>query len=342
MLLSGHSSASASGPQQQSAEPSRSSLSSRGSSPAASSTGQQCAGSMAKWIKEHLGFKSSKPPPPAPPKPDYRQCQAGGGQPHHHHHHHLHSSTGLQFPVTPAGQPDILAAYKLQKDRDFEDPYTTSNNAATTSIPNSSVVPSAPPASTAQSPSSPSPDVKYVSPKHRLIKVDTGDKGASSPTSSTNPNTSNSASSGVSGIKSPPAIAVAPQLDDSKQDKVVIVEDYADPFDAKQGPGSHATAETVTENDGYMEPYEAQKMMAEIRRRGSKELSSKPLHLYDTPYEPSENGIDSECETSDQRPRESRLPQDDERPPEEYDQPWEWKKERISKAFAEAAKDLCT
>ncbi|KAM5171104.1 SH2 domain-containing adapter protein F isoform 1-T1 [Mantella aurantiaca] len=334
MLLSGHSSASASGPQQQSAEPSRSSLSSRGSSPAASSTGQQCAGSMAKWIKEHLGFKSSKPPPPAPPKPDYRQCQAGGGQPHHHHHHHLHSSTGLQFPVTPAGQPDILAAYKLQKDRDFEDPYTTSNNAATTSIPNSSVVPSAPPASTAQSPSSPSPDVKYVSPKHRLIKVDTGDKGASSPTSSTNPNTSNSASSGVSGIKSPPAIAVAPQLDDSKQDKVVIVEDYADPFDAKQGPGSHATAETVTENDGYMEPYEAQKMMAEIRRRGSKELSSKPLHLYDTPYEPSENGIDSECETSDQRPRESRLPQDDERPPEEYDQPWEWKKERISKAFA--------
>jgi len=34
------------------------------------------------------------------------------------------------------------------------------------------------------------------------------------------------------------------------------------------------------------------------------------------------------------RPRESRLPEDDERPPEEYDQPWEWKKERISKAFA--------
>ncbi|MEE6507993.1 hypothetical protein FKM82_018081, partial [Ascaphus truei] len=33
-------------------------------------------------------------------------------------------------------------------------------------------------------------------------------------------------------------------------------------------------------------------------------------------------------------PRESRLPQDDERPPEEYDQPWEWKKDRISKAFA--------
>ncbi|XP_073474992.1 SH2 domain-containing adapter protein F isoform X2 [Aquarana catesbeiana] len=345
MLLSGHSSVPASGAQQQSAEPnridraepSRGSLSSRGSPPAASSTGQQCAGSMAKWIKEHLGFKSSKPPPPAPPKPDYRQCQAGGGgqSHHHHHHHHLHSA-GLQFPATPAGQPDILTAYKLQKERDFEDPYTTTSPGATTtcSSANSSVVPSAPPASTAQSPSSPSPDVKYVSPKHRLIKVDTGDKGASSPTSSTNPTATNSSSTGGSAIKSPPATAVAPQLEDSKQDKVIIVEDYADPFDAKQGPGNQATAETITENDGYMEPYEAQKMMAEIRRRGSKELPGKPLHLYDTPYEPSENGIDSDCEKSDQRPRESRLPQDDERPPEEYDQPWEWKKDRISKAFA--------
>ncbi|XP_018428450.1 PREDICTED: SH2 domain-containing adapter protein B-like, partial [Nanorana parkeri] len=271
MLLSGHSTAPASGlQQQQSAEPSRtvradtsrSSLSSRGSPPAASSTGQQCAGSMAKWIKEHLGFKSSKPPPPAPPKPDYRQCLAGGAQPHHHHHHHHHlHSTGLQFPVTPAGQPDILAAYKLQKERDFEDPYTTTSSSTTSaSLPNSSVVPTAPPASTAQSPSSPSPspDVKYVSPKHRLIKVDTGDKGASSPTSSTNPSASNPSST----IKSPPATAVTPQLEDGKQDKVVIVEDYADPFDAKQGPGSQATAEIVTENDGYMEPYEAQKMMA--------------------------------------------------------------------------------
>uniref|UniRef100_A0A8C5M008 Src homology 2 domain containing F n=1 Tax=Leptobrachium leishanense TaxID=445787 RepID=A0A8C5M008_9ANUR len=68
--------------------------------------------------------------------------------------------------------------------------------------------------------------------------------------------------------------------------------------------------------------------------RGSKELPSKPLHLYDTPYEPTENGLDTEEEKSCQQPRESRLPQDDERPPEEYDQPWEWKKDRISKAFA--------
>ncbi|XP_023602316.1 SH2 domain-containing adapter protein F isoform X3 [Myotis lucifugus] len=80
-----------------------------------------------------------------------------------------------------------------------------------------------------------------------------------------------------------------------------------------------------------MEPYEAQKMMAEIR--GSKETATQPLPLYDTPYEPEEEGATPEGEGAPW-PRESRLPEDDERPPEEYDQPWEWKKERISKAFA--------
>ncbi|XP_032872373.1 SH2 domain-containing adapter protein F-like, partial [Amblyraja radiata] len=94
----------------------------------------------------------------------------------------------------------------------------------------------------------------------------------------------------------------------------------------------------VVVNDGYMEPYEAQRMMAEIRRRGSKEAPGKPLPLYDTPYEPVENGggngEGAAERVSAQRPRDSRLPEDDERPPGEYDQPWEWKKERISKAFA--------
>lgn len=76
-------------------------------------------------------------------------------------------------------------------------------------------------------------------------------------------------------------------------------------------------------------------MFTEIRSggRGPKEGPVRQLPLYDTPYEPAENGGDSDPERS-RCPRESRLPQDDERPPEEYDQPWEWKKERISKAFA--------
>lgn len=60
------------------------------------------------------------------------------------------------------------------------------------------------------------------------------------------------------------------------------------------------------------------------------------MQLYDTPYE-DERGrrlgalyseLQEECKES------SRLPQDDERPADEYDQPWEWKKDNISKAFA--------
>uniref|UniRef100_A0A3Q2EE41 Src homology 2 domain containing F n=1 Tax=Cyprinodon variegatus TaxID=28743 RepID=A0A3Q2EE41_CYPVA len=234
---------------------------------------------MAKWFKEHLGFKTAKAPPPAPPKPDYRHCHSGapGAQ---------QTGSGATFP-SPA-QPDILAAYKLQKELDFEDPYTPGGNISFGSSLNS-VVPS---------------DNKYVSPKHRLIKVETIEKSSAAP-------------------------------GDSKE-KLIILEDYADPFDAEQAGGAPTTTEKVTtENDGYMEPYEAQKMMAEIRSsgRGSKEGSVKQLPLYDTPYEPTENGGDPDPERL-RCPRESRLPQDDERPPEEYDQPWEWKKERISKAFA--------
>lgn len=73
----------------------------------------------------------------------------------------------------------------------------------------------------------------------------------------------------------------------------------------------------------------------EIRQKGLREAPARPLHLYDTPYEPVLGGLDMDGDRPPcPRPRESRLPEDDERPPEEYDQPWEWKKERISKAFA--------
>uniref|UniRef100_A0A670KDX1 SH2 domain-containing protein n=1 Tax=Podarcis muralis TaxID=64176 RepID=A0A670KDX1_PODMU len=57
------------------------------------------------------------------------------------------------------------------------------------------------------------------------------------------------------------------------------------------------------------------------------------LQLYDTPYEEKEPEADPEGRPPS-KPRESRLPQDDERPADEYDQPWEWKKNHISRAFA--------
>ncbi|XP_056355779.1 SH2 domain-containing adapter protein F isoform X2 [Oenanthe melanoleuca] len=252
----------------------------------------QCVGTMARWLREHLGFRSARPAPPAPPKPDYR----AGPPP--------------QPPLPPGGaaeplaaaQPDIVAAYRLQKERDFEDPY------------------SGPPPAAAAAPDGP----RYVSPKHRLIKVEAVEKVPASPPPP---------------VPAPPSSPPAgPEAPEEPPQELAVLEDYADPFDAAQVAGSQAGLEKVMENDGYMEPYEAQKMMAEIRQKGLREAPARPLHLYDTPYEPVLD-MDSECSACP-RPRESRLPEDDERPPEEYDQPWEWKKERISKAFAGPSEGL--
>ncbi|XP_016371826.1 SH2 domain-containing adapter protein D-like isoform X1 [Sinocyclocheilus rhinocerous] len=257
---------------------------------------------MARWFKEHLGFKTTKAPPPAPPKPDYRHFHTAVSSPPAFH---LQQQTGTGLM---SAQPDILTAYKLQKELDFEDPYT----------PGGTV-----PFSTGLS-SAGSPDVKYVSPKHRLIKVETVERSGSS----------SGSSSGATAVKSPSSPPVEPE--NGKQEKLIILEDYADPFDAAdQVGGTQTVTEKPTENDGYMEPYEAQKMMAEIRGgRAPKDSPVRQLPLYDTPYEPEENGGDPDGGVCS---RESRLPQDDERPPEEYDQPWEWKKDRISKAFAGSA-----
>ncbi|XP_025246655.1 LOW QUALITY PROTEIN: SH2 domain-containing adapter protein F [Theropithecus gelada] len=253
----------------------------RGAGGAGAGPGGGGSGGVAKWLREHLGFRGgggggggSKP---APPEPDYRPPAPSPAAP-------------------PAPPPDILAAYRLQRERDFEDPYSggSSGSAAL-------ATPAAP---------GPTPPPRHGSPPHRLIRVETP------------------------GPPAPPAderISGTP----ASSDRLAILEDYADPFDVQEtgegSAGASGAPEKVPENDGYMEPYEAQKMMAEIR--GSKETATQPLPLYDTPYEPEEDGATPEGEGAPW-PRESRLPEDDERPPEEYDQPWEWKKERISKAFA--------
>lgn len=106
----------------------------------------QCVGTMARWLREHLGFRSAKPAPPAPPKPDYR---AGPPQP-------PPPPGGAAEPLASV-QPDIVAAYRLQKERDFEDPYS-----------------GAPPPAAPDGP-------RYVSPKHRLIKVEAAEKSPAGP-----------------------------------------------------------------------------------------------------------------------------------------------------------------
>ncbi|NXL39723.1 SHE protein, partial [Glaucidium brasilianum] len=153
-----------------------------------------------------------------------------------------------------------------------------------------------------------------------------------------------------------PAVPSPPQ--------VIILEDYADPYDAKRTKGQRE-AERLGENDGYMEPYDAQQMITEIRRRGSKdppvkaillldgpgeagegggksepakrpggkEAAGKGPQLYDTPYEPGE-GVAGGTPERRARAGDGRLPENDERPAGEYEQPWEWKKEQIVKALS--------
>ncbi|XP_065797371.1 SH2 domain-containing adapter protein F isoform X3 [Muntiacus reevesi] len=255
----------------------------RGAGGAGAGPGGGGSGGVAKWLREHLGFRGGGGGggggggKPAPPEPDYRPPAPSQAAP-------------------PAPPPDILAAYRLQRERDFEDPYS-GGPSGTAAL----ATPAAP---------GPTPPPRHGSPPHRLIRVETPGPPAPPPEER---------------ISGHPA----------SSDRLAILEDYADPFDVQEtgeGPiGASGVPEKVPENDGYMEPYEAQKMMAEIR--GSKETAAQPLPLYDTPYEPEEEGATPEGEGAPW-PRESRLPEDDERPPEEYDQPWEWKKERISKAFA--------
>ena len=108
----------------------------------------------------------------------------------------------------------------------------------------------------------------------------------------------------------------------SKKDKVTIADDYSDPFDAKNDLKSKAGK---GESAGYMEPYEAQRIMTEFQKQESVRLPRKGIQLYDTPYEPEGQSVDSDSEsTVSPRLRESKLPQDDDRLADEYNQPWEW------------------
>ncbi|KAL3047734.1 hypothetical protein OYC64_021838 [Pagothenia borchgrevinki] len=235
---------------------------------------------MAKWLKDYLSFGSRKVPP-QPPTPDYTESE-------------------------------ILKAYRLQRDMDFEDPYEDSESRSRgesgTSDPATPVYGSPMKSSTV--------DVK--SPKHRLIKVDSQELGRTK------------------------ILLSAVSLDDQQEPVVPSAPlardtDYSDPFDAHMSHRSEPDLRTVPcENNGYMEPYEAQRVITELQRGPGGGRSRGEVQLYDTPYEdergrrlgllygdPQEEGREN-----------SRLPQDDERPADEYDQPWEWKKDHISKAFA--------
>ncbi|XP_061100063.1 SH2 domain-containing adapter protein D-like [Conger conger] len=210
-----------------------------------------------------------------------------------------------QPPKPDYTESEILKAYRIQKSLDFEDPYENSENR------NGTVMSDAPFGSPHKSGT-----LDLKSPKHRLIKVESHDLGRSK-----------ILLSAVSFEEPDPVVPSAPDAGDL---------DYSDPFDARPDPRPAPEPEPAPqESNGYMEPYEAQRLLTQLQRGSGSSRSGGGVQLYDTPYEerarakgrargagPADDG------------RESRLPQDDERPADEYDQPWEWKKEHISKALA--------
>ncbi|XP_034030674.1 SH2 domain-containing adapter protein E [Thalassophryne amazonica] len=127
---------------------------------------------------------------------------------------------------------------------------------------------------------------------------------------------------------------------------LIILEDYADPFDAEKTK-EQREAERAGVNDGYMEPYDAQVIITEVRRRGSKDLlkvcvlldrghgeqmgddpKPTPPNIYDIPYE-GELKSDSEGVWIP-----VTRPESDGRPAGEYELPWEWRKEDIVRALS--------
>ncbi|XP_005061107.1 PREDICTED: SH2 domain-containing adapter protein B [Ficedula albicollis] len=280
---------------------------------------------MAKWLNKYFSLGNSKTKsPPQPPRPDYREKRNGAGS-----------------APRPEGPPGLLRAYRAQKDRDFEDPYSGPGSSLrklramcrpdysapedlgeaalkASSSSSSSSCCATPPTTgsphlfrshSERRPATP-PDVKYISPKHRLIKVESGAAGSDGAGKKLSKGSKHSTAAAPSATK----------------DKVLIADDYSDPFDAK----SELTRMGKGENTGYMEPYEAQRIMAEFQQQEGMKSHQKNMQLYDTPYEPEGSGVESDSESVvSRRLRESKLPQDDDRPADEYDQPWEWNKVTI-------------
>nr|XP_033811871.1 SH2 domain-containing adapter protein D [Geotrypetes seraphini] len=255
---------------------------------------------MAKWLKDYLSFGSRRSPP-QPPKPDYSESE-------------------------------ILKAYRAQKSLDFEDPYEDQDHTPKGELS---------PGGSGSPKKAGGSEVKFISPKHRLIKVESSELTRSKVLIARMEEARTIQEQvGVSVLSQPPKLWCKKWAGQSQKHKLVTADsEYSDPFDLHQESVGSTEEEQRPESNGYTEPYEAQRAMTEFNWKGERQRHrvkkfGKGVQLYDTPYEENGGG-ESEYESPlGSRPRESRLPQDDERPADEYDQPWEWKKDHISRAFA--------
>lgn len=279
------------------------------------------------------------------------------------------SASSGSLPDDSGSTSDLIRAYRAQKERDFEDPYNGPGSSlrklramcrldycggggggdpgggqraftaaagaagcccaaagagAAASSSSSSGSPHLYRSSSERRPTTPA-EVRYISPKHRLIKVESAGAAGDPPGGVCSGGRTWSPT--TCGGKKLLNKCSAEETGAGQKDKVTIADDYSDPFDAKSDLKSKAGK---GESAGYMEPYEAQRIMTEFQRQESVRSQHKGIQLYDTPYEPEGQSVDSDSEsTVSLRLRESKLPQDDDRPADEYDQPWEWNRVTI-------------
>nr|XP_033714192.1 SH2 domain-containing adapter protein B isoform X3 [Tursiops truncatus] len=117
-------------------------------------------------------------------------------------------------------------------------------------------------------------EVRYISPKHRLIKVESAAGGAAEPSvgSCSGGRTWSPTACGGKKLLNRCGASAAEESGAGKKDKVTIADDYSDPFDAKNDLKSKAGK---GESAGYMEPYEAQRIMTGFAWEA--QLSSKAV-----------------------------------------------------------------
>ncbi|KAJ1059045.1 hypothetical protein K5549_001539 [Capra hircus] len=299
---------------------------------------------MAKWLNKYFSLGNSKTKsPPQPPRPDYREQRRRGERPSQPPQAvpqapaaasascgtaaaSCFSASSGSLPDDSGSTSDLIRAYRAQKEPGCC--CASSGAGAAASSSSSSGSPHLYRSSSERRPTTPA-EVRYISPKHRLIKVESAAGCAGDPPGGacSGGRTWSPTACGGKKLLNKCGASAAEESGAGKKDKVTIADDYSDPFDAKNDLKSKAGK---GESTGYMEPYEAQRIMTEFQRQESVRSQHKGIQLYDTPYEPEGQSVDSDSEsTISPRLRESKLPQDDDRPADEYDQPWEWNRVTI-------------
>ncbi|XP_021547122.1 SH2 domain-containing adapter protein B isoform X2 [Neomonachus schauinslandi] len=283
---------------------------------------------MAKWLNKYFSLGNSKTKsPPQPPRPDYREQRRRGERPSQPPQAVPQAPAGASASCGPAAAScfstssgslpddsgstsDLIRAYRAQKERDFEDPY----NGPGSSLRLLSLV--------------------RVGRRRLLLRLLRCRRRRVL----------------VVVLRLPAPLPQQQRAAASHPGRGALHLPEAPPYQGgeRRGrcgrpPGGCLLGRPHLEPDGLRWQETAQQVCRlgrggergrqkgqEFQRQESVRSQHKGIQLYDTPYEPEGQSIDSDSEsTVSPRLRESKLPQDDDRPADEYDQPWEWNRVTI-------------